>query len=675
MARSRPSDRLVLWRQLAIGLALFGIYLLVDALRSPARRLSADRNGRHLYRFEQWLHIDVERSLNNWLAPRHLLSVLCNYEYAYTYLLSTLALFVWLYVRHPESFRLARNSFILLNLVAFACFLLYPVTPPRQLAGLGFVDTVSRGATVGSWGSGLVQDANQLAAMPSLHIGWALWVSAILARLTARRSVQLVSACHVLLTAFVIVSTANHYVLDAVASAVLVPACVAAAEWWYAEPSRADRLLPPADAFFLHVEDAGAPQHVGGVIVLEAVGSGDAPSLDRLRAVVRSEMANLPRFHQRVSQSRWRRPRWVDVDDVDVTRHVTERRSSTGIDGLHRIVAELAERRLPRDRPLWRIVLVRDIGPGQSAMVLLMHHAIADGIGTVVQALSLLRPRIELPAKSRDAPGRLLTAAATVAGLAKLATDGGPSRRLGAGSARRAFATADLDLAAVRRVATGRGVKVTDVVLGLAADAVATTQPELRERVRSCLRVAVPVMVREPGSGAEGNVTAAVMVDIPLDERLLVDRLEEIARRTTRLRSPSRAVASRFVMATGLRILPEPAMGWFARTVYGRRFFHAVVSNMPGPTQQLTLAAVPLKRVYPILPLAPGAPLALGALSWTGTLGVGLAGDPELVAADAFTAHMEHSLRMLDVLSAPLTTSMTRGSDGRPLEGQEEASA
>ena len=84
------------------------------------------------------------------------------------------------------------------------------------------------GHTWGSWGSPLVGHANQLAAMPSLHFGWALWVSVVLARISGSRRVQLVSAVHVLLTLWVILATGNHYLLDALVVTVIVAACVTA---------------------------------------------------------------------------------------------------------------------------------------------------------------------------------------------------------------------------------------------------------------------------------------------------------------------------------------------------------------------------------------------------------------------------------------------------------------
>jgi hypothetical protein len=677
LARADSDTRAIaglrLWREVALGLLLFGVYLLVDLLEDAGRRAAARRHGHTIFDLEQRLHLDVEKALNHWLAPHHTLTTLANYEYAWTYILSALALLAWIWVRHRELWRPARDSFLVLNLIAIGTFALYPTAPPRFLGHLGFVDTVSRGGTVGSWGSGLVDAANQLAAMPSLHVGWALWVSVVLARITASRWVQLLSAVHVLVTLFVVMATANHYLLDAVAVVVPVAIGVRYAEWKYVAVR--GEVVPSSDAFFLHVEETGAAHHVGGVVVLEPAGA--APTMAEVRALVRGELAALPRFRQRLVASRWRRPRWAEVDDLDLDWHVAERHSADGLHGLWRVVADLAEEPLPRDRPLWRAFLVRDVGtdvdpagtPARSALVVVMHHAIADGIGTVLHTLRLFRPRTEVPVPEGAGPGPLTRAAAITVGLGQLATDGGAGP-LGSSSLRREYAVLDPDLERVRRTAAAHGVRVTDLVLALVADAVQATAPELADRLGGRLRCAVPLMVRTPDTGAEGNATAAVMVDVPVDGRPVEELLTTIAGRTRRLRRPTRALASRFVMATGLRVLPEPAAGWFARTVYGARYLHAVVSNMPGPTPALTFCGLDMPRTFPILPVAPGTALALGALSWSGIHAFGLATDPALVRADALVARMAQTLDRLDP-GTPVGGSVLE----RPLQGEGQPSA
>ena len=165
--------------------------------------------------------------------------------------------------------------------------------------------------------------------------------------------------------------------------------------------------------------------------------------------------------------------------------------------------------------------------------------------------------------------------------------------------------------------------------------------------------------MREPDAAAEGNVTAAVMVDLPLAAPAEPTRLSEIASATRRLRTPSRALASRFVMQRGLALVPNPLALAFARTVYGRRFFHGIVSNMPGPPEQLALAGVPVAGVVPVLPLAPGAPFAIGALGWHGSFGVGVATDPLVMDADELCS------AMTDVV-LDLARSIDHRSDGDP---------
>ncbi|MBF6327275.1 bifunctional phosphatase PAP2/O-acyltransferase family protein [Nocardia transvalensis] len=650
-------NRPVLWRDIAVGLAVFGLYLGVDALYSPQRRAMADGNARALFDLERWLHLDIEHALNRWLADHQALATLANYEYAFTYVISAFALLFWLYFRRPEVYPRARDQFLLLNVLAIACFAVYPLTPPRLLADLGFIDTVVTGRTWGSWGSSLVSGANQVAAVPSLHVGWALWVSVVLARIASGVAVQLISAVHVLVTAYVIVATANHFVLDAVIAVPFVVVSVLLVDHWYARPPA----VPPADAFFLHVEDAGIPQQVGGMVVLRP-GADGGPTVDQVRALVRAELAHLPRFHQRlIRPGRWRRARWVDAD-IDWTWHVTDRTIETGsaaTGGLAdataapwtpevaSVVAELVAEPLPRDRPLWRVVLVRDPLAGAVGVVLLVHHTVADGIGTVLQALHLLRPVIDLTINDRPEPSRGTRILARAVGLAQLAADPRPAGRLPDGSPLRTFVVAPLDLEVVRAVAHSHQTRVTDVLLAVMATAVRRLRPDLAEQLRGSLRVAVPLMVRDPSSNAEGNLTAAVMIDVPLTGDDAAARLADIRARSARLHSGTRALASHFVMATGLRLLPEPAVGWFARAVYGGRFFHAIVSNMAGPDAPMTFANVPIAQVFPILPSAPGVPLVAGVLSWHGVLGVGLSIDPAVLDPTAFAKQLPQVLTEL----------------------------
>jgi diacylglycerol O-acyltransferase / wax synthase len=642
-----------------MGLAVFAVYVAATAVGGAGRRSTADRNAETLLRVERWLHIDIERGLNHWLAPHSGLTVLADFVYAYTYVISALLLLMWLYVRSPADYRRVRNSFLVLNLLVIGCFAVFPVAPPRMLPALGDLETLAQGTTSGSWVAPLISSADTIAVMPSTQLAWALWVSVVLARLGRGAAVRLISAVNVAATFFVVVATGNHFLLDAVAA---VPFVWVSVEVVDAGRHRAS-LVSSADAFFLHVETPVAPQHVGGMVVLARSGVG-TPTLDEIRGLIRAELPAMPRFCQRpVSPSPWRRWRWVDVDpdEMDWDWHVSERTAKApstvdDIDAaaaeLSRAVADVAAESMPRDRPMWRMVFVREITPGRSGMLFLVHHCVADGVGTVVHALNLLAPRIELPAGAATPPGRFHQAAATAVGLAQLATDGRPAATLAPGSPARQFATAFVDLAAVRSLAHRRGVRVTDVVLCLLGTALARTHPQFCAAVRHRLRVSVPMMLREPGSSAAGNVTAAAMIDMPLNDLDTEVRLAQIGRCSARMLTAPRALASRLVMTTLLGALPVAVQRLFARAVYGRAFLQAIVSNMPGPSAAMSIAGVRFERVAPILPLAPDAPIALGALSWTGALGLGLAVDPAFVDGDTVVAALNDALGELAAADA-----------------------
>ncbi|GAA3929109.1 hypothetical protein GCM10023085_08110 [Actinomadura viridis] len=635
------ASRLSLRRELLIGLAVFAVYAVVDSVPVAGRSAAAEAHSRALDAFETGLGVGFVRPLNAWLTEHPVLCTLANYEYATTYLVSAFIMLVWLYRRRPDRYPVARTSFALINLVAVACFALYPVTPPRLLPGLGFVDTVRLGQTWGSWGTPVIDSANQLAAMPSLHVAWALWVSVELARISAGRAVQAIGVLHVAVTVLVTLATANHYLLDSAGAAVLVLGCVHVAERFAGAPR--DRRVGPSDAFFLAVESPRSPQHVGGLIILAA--PEGALTRERLVAVVGDRLGALPRFRQRLApRGRWRRPVWAEHPVLDWDWHVAARDlpAPGGAAALDHLVAGLQGEPLPRDRPLWRLVLVRGYDPERTAVVFLMHHVVADGLGVVAHALRLMEPELPpAPDEGAAGPGAVRRTAGTAAGLLQLAAEGRQGTRLPSGaSGERSFGALGLPLGAVRDVARGHGARVTDVLLcavagGLSrvsaacgADAGAAARADAAP---GRLRVSVPLMMRTPATPPEGNHTAAVMIDVPVGPMAERDRLAAIARRSGRLRGGTRVAAAWFVMRRAPLVLPPPLHAAFARAVYGGRTFQAIVSNLPGLDLDVRLAGAPMLAVHPILPTAPGAPLAVGALSWSGRLNFGVSVEPALL--------------------------------------------
>jgi hypothetical protein len=123
---------------------------------------------------------------------------------------------------------------VLTNVIGFAVFWLYPVAPPRMLAGAGFVDVVAVTHSWGAWHSGaLASSANELAAMPSLHIAWALWSSAAMWLIAKRSPLRILAVVYPIVTLVAVLGTANHFFFD-VLGGVLTAVASAALAWAWA---------------------------------------------------------------------------------------------------------------------------------------------------------------------------------------------------------------------------------------------------------------------------------------------------------------------------------------------------------------------------------------------------------------------------------------------------------
>jgi hypothetical protein len=196
---------------------------------APLRLHAALAHAGDVLGLERTLHIDPERALDRWLAGHHTLGLAISDYYDNAHFVVTLSLLGWLWWRRADLYRPLRNSLVLVNVLAFLVFWLYPVAPPRMLAG--FTDVVASTHAIGSWHSGaLASQANELAAMPSLHIAWALWCTVALWRLSRRAWVRGIALAYPCLTAAAVLMTGNHFVLDILAGALVMALALALVE-------------------------------------------------------------------------------------------------------------------------------------------------------------------------------------------------------------------------------------------------------------------------------------------------------------------------------------------------------------------------------------------------------------------------------------------------------------
>jgi hypothetical protein len=180
---------------------------------APLRLHQALENGRGVLRFEQTLHLDPELALDRWLSAHRALGTLLSNYYDQAHWIVTMTLLAYLWVRRHDIYRPLRNALVLVNLIGFIVFWRYPVAPPRMLDG--FNDVVSSTHALLDAHVGLLAShANELAAMPSLHMAWAAWCALALWRMSRRRWVRALAILYPCVTAFTVLATGNHFVLD-----------------------------------------------------------------------------------------------------------------------------------------------------------------------------------------------------------------------------------------------------------------------------------------------------------------------------------------------------------------------------------------------------------------------------------------------------------------------------
>ena len=202
------------WGELLVIAWLAWAYDAINNL-APVREKLALAHGRAILSFEQSLHIAPELALNRWLAAHDTLASILSYYYDNAHFIVTFGLLGWLWFKRADIYRPLRSSLVAINVLGLLVFWRYPVAPPRMLVANGFTDIVASSHTFGSWHTGsLATDANQFAAMPSLHIAWAVWCTLVLWRLSSRVWVRVLALIYPCVTAFAVLATGNHYVLD-----------------------------------------------------------------------------------------------------------------------------------------------------------------------------------------------------------------------------------------------------------------------------------------------------------------------------------------------------------------------------------------------------------------------------------------------------------------------------
>jgi WS/DGAT/MGAT family acyltransferase len=426
--------------------------------------------------------------------------------------------------------------------------------------------------------------------------------------------------------------------------------------------------LSSHDASFLYLEHPAVHMHVAGVSVFEPRADGPLTFHD-VERVVEARIHLGPRLRKRVLPvpGNLARPLWVDDERFDLDFHL-RRAAVPGPGGrfqLQRAVGRVLSRPLDRSKPLWELYVFEGLEDDRTAVLLKLHHALADGISGMLIASALfdLEPDAELgepkpweaePAPSseklvQDAAADVLmhpieAIASAVRAPARVAAEvgemvSGVRDVLGMGrppagpfdvriGPSRRFALVDAPFEQIREVKRALGGTVNDVVLAAVAGGLHELLKARGQPVRGrTLRVLVPVSVRSRAEQGEiGNRVAPAFVDVPVGTMSPRTRVRKIAKATRALKDSTMAVSADSII--GLGAYAPPALhAMAARLVARGRWFNLVVSNIPAPQVPLYLAGARLVASYPSMPLGENTALSIACTSLGGTMSFGLTAD------------------------------------------------
>lgn len=421
--------------------------------------------------------------------------------------------------------------------------------------------------------------------------------------------------------------------------------------------------------------------HLGALAVFDPAPGVSAPQLlDLLGA----RAAAIPRLRMRVRDVLLPvgGAAWFTDKDFEVQRHVTRVVLPEGdfLTEAGRLAGELMEQPLGRGLPPWRMYLLDSPGDGPFAVLVKLHHALADGMRAVAigagifdQIASAGADRGAVNRRTPVPPRSWLPGPYEVAGMARERL-GEVGRALGVGasvvrasrldlrattalaarsSGTRRLATAELDAATVQRIRRTEGGTANDVLLAVVAGALRRWMLERGETLPDAdPRALVPVSRRRPGGAATGNKLSAYLLGLPVGEPDPRERLRLVRTGMNRNKAagPLRGAGAVAVLADQLPALAHrfgaPLAGNAARML-----FDILVTSVPLPRSALSLGGCPLRAVYPMAPLARGQALAIALSTYGGRVQVGLVADGKaLPDLDRLATALREELRDLHAL-------------------------
>lgn len=443
--------------------------------------------------------------------------------------------------------------------------------------------------------------------------------------------------------------------------------------------------MMPTDAVFLLGESREHPMHVGGLQLYEPPpGAGPEFVREFTDALIASdEFQPTFRKHPATILGGITPMAWAYDDEVDVDYHV--RRSALASPGRVRELLELTSRLhtslLDRHRPLWELYVVEGLKDGRFAMYCKMHHALIDGVSAqklMQRSLSNdpedteIRAPWSLPVRKRKPSptsrlGSLVRTAGSVAALGPSTVSlaraalleqqltlpfGAPRTMFNVkiGGARRCAAQS-WSVDRIKSVKRAAGVTLNDVVLAMCSGALRYYLLEQDALPDTPLVAMVPVSLRrEDEADAGGNLVGAILCNLATDADDPAQRLQAVSesmRNNKKVFSELPRVQALALSAMNMGSLALAAVpGWVNSTSPP---FNLVISNVPGPQEQLYCGGARLDGNYPLSAILDGQALNITLVSNAGNLDFGLVGCRRSVPhLQRLLAHLESSLKDLE---------------------------
>jgi hypothetical protein len=232
---------------LVFAVAYLGYRWVRGLADDPVATSVAFQHAREVIRVEQSLGLFVEPSVQAWATSTRAVIDAASWLYLNAQFSVTVASLAYVYLRHNASFYFVRNMFAVAMLVALAGYLVFPTAPPRLLPEWGFADSVALTTGVSHDAAVVSELVNPYAAIPSMHVAFALMIAIPQARLAKHRLTRVVWSLYPVLVTFVIVATANHFIADAFLGGVTAAVSAWAAAWlararpsaWAFQPAKA----------------------------------------------------------------------------------------------------------------------------------------------------------------------------------------------------------------------------------------------------------------------------------------------------------------------------------------------------------------------------------------------------------------------------------------------------